>query len=118
MKKALLFIAQTILLWIIYWLGNQITLILSLPIPGNVMGMILLFGLLYSGIVRVEHFSVAGGYLLKHMSFFFIPIAVGLMNWAALFYQHSLTLTLAVIISAVFALLTVAFTVQLSKRSN
>ncbi len=118
MKTALLFIVQTAGLWGIYWLGNQIAVVLHIPIPGNVVGMVLLFGLLCTGLVRVEHFAVAGGYLLKHISFFFIPIAVGLMNWADLFYQHSLWLSLAIIVSAVAALLTVAYTVQLANRRS
>ncbi len=114
--KLLLFVFQTGCLWVIYWLGNQISAYFELPIPGNVMGMVLLFGLLCSGLVKVEHFAVASGFLLKHISFFFIPIAVGLMNWAALFYQHSLWLTLAIIVSAIAALYAVAFVVEAVSR--
>lgn len=118
MKKVFLFIIQTLALWVIYWLGNQITAFLHVPVPGNVMGMMLLFGLLASGIIKVEQLEVAGGYLLKHISFFFIPIAVGLMNWTTLFYQHSLWLSLAIVVSALLALFTVVFVVQLADRSE
>lgn len=115
MKKILLFLLQTAFLCVIYWIGNQLTVSFAIPIPGNVMGMALLFLLLSAGVVKVEQLEVAGGFLLKHISFFFIPIAVGLMNWGALFYQHPFWLMAAILISAVAALLTVGFTVQLSR---
>ncbi|MEG6584234.1 CidA/LrgA family protein [Dendrosporobacter sp. 1207_IL3150] len=118
MLKIVKFILQTAFLWIIYWSGNQITQMFSLPIPGNVVGMILLFALLMVGIVRIEHVEIASSNLLKHMSFFFIPLAVGLMNWGDLFLQHSLVLTLAVIVSAVITFLTVGYIVQIANRSN
>jgi holin-like protein len=118
MGKIALFIVQAAFLWLLYWLGNKITLLLNLPIPGNVMGMVLLFGLLAGGIVRTEHIQVASGFLLKHLAFFFIPIAVGLMNWWDLFARHSLVLTLAVVISAVSALVSVALIAQLAGRSG
>lgn len=118
MKKVFLLLVQTLALWVIYWFGNQITAFLHVPVPGNVMGMILLFGLLAAGVVKLEQLEVASGYLLKHISFFFIPIAVGLMNWTTLFYQHSLWISLAIVVSAVLALFTVVIVVQLADRSE
>lgn len=118
MKITLLFMAQTTFLWSIYWIGNQISSMFNLPIPGNVIGLVLLFGLLCSGVVRSEHIELASNYLLKHLSFFFIPIAVGLMNWGGLFSQYALVLSLTVVISAVMTLLIVAFIVQMSQRGS
>jgi holin-like protein len=41
--------------------------------------MLLLLGLLMSGIVKLEWFESVASLLLTHLAFFFIPIAVGLM---------------------------------------
>lgn len=110
--RSLRLIAQTSLLWLVYQTGNFIVSWTHLPLPGNVMGMVLLFALLLSGIIRPSHIQEAAAVLLKHMSFFFIPIAVGLMNWGQLFYDHSFALAITLLVSTTVALLATGFTVQ------
>ncbi|MDQ7864416.1 CidA/LrgA family protein [Peribacillus frigoritolerans] len=45
---------QLIFLLIICKLGYYLANLLHLPIPGNVIGMILLFGLLQTKVIKVE----------------------------------------------------------------
>lgn len=118
LRKLLNFISQVIILWVIYWIGCQITLLSGLPIPGNVFGMILLFGLLCCGIIKLQHIQLATDFLLKHMIFFFIPFAVGLMNWGSLFYDNGMALALAIIIGAIIPFLTVGFLAQWFQRGG
>ncbi|MDR7867119.1 MAG: CidA/LrgA family protein [Sporomusaceae bacterium] len=118
MKKALKFVAQLILLCAVSWLGNQIALLSGLPIPGNVFGMILLFCLLCLGVIKLHYIQQAADFLLKHMLFFFVPIAVGLMNWGQLFYDHALVLAAAVIIGAVVPFWLVGFLAQYSAKEE
>ena len=73
--------AQLFLLWIIYYLSTLGVEFFHLPIPGSVLGMIILFILLSTGIIKEHWLSTVANPLLKHLSFFFIPIAVGLMEW-------------------------------------
>ena len=115
-KQAVQFVGQVVFLWCIYWLGNEAASVLHVPIPGNVLGMVLLFLLLAAGIVKVEQLELAGGFLLRHITFFFIPIAVGLMNWADLFYQHAIALTVTIIVSAVAAFWVAGFVFQWLQR--
>lgn len=116
MKKVLKLVAQTILLCAVYWVGDQIALVSGLPIPGNVFGMILLFGLLCLGVIKLQYIQEAADFLLKHMLFFFVPFAVGLMNWGQMFYDHALVLAAAVIIAAVVPLWIVGFLAQHSSK--
>ncbi|WP_371381123.1 CidA/LrgA family protein [Sporomusa aerivorans] len=110
--------AQGLLLWIIYWLGNQITALSGLPIPGTVFGMVLLFVLLLSGIIKLHYIQAAADFLLKHMLFFFIPIAVGLMDWGAVFYEYGVILTVALLAGAVLPFFTVGILTQLLQRGD
>jgi len=112
MIKIVQFILQLIILWVIYWIGNQVALLFGIPIPGNVLGMILLFGFLSCGIMKVQHVQIATDLLLKHLVFFFIPFAVGLMKWGQLFYDNGLVLALAIAISGMLSFLTVGFLTQ------
>ena len=43
--------------------------------------------------------------LTRHLAFFFIPIAVGLMEWGPLFRHEGLWLLLALVVSTLAALL-------------
>ena len=52
-KQGYKFCGQVFFLWCIYWLGNQAAIISHAPIPGNVLGMVLLFLLLATGVVKV-----------------------------------------------------------------
>ena len=77
-----------------------------MPLPGNIVGMLLLFGLLSLGLVRETWIQEGATLLTKHLAFFFIPIAVGLMEWGALFRREGHWLLLALVVSTLAALLT------------
>ena len=83
-----------------------------IPLPGSVLGMIMLFTLLSTGIIKEQWLTAAVTPLLKHLSFFFIPIAVELMNWGNLFVQKGALLFLPLVISTLVALLVTGGIVQ------
>ena len=105
MKLFLKIIGQIFLLWIIYSFSTWVVKILHLPIPGSVLGMIILFMLLAAGIIKEQWLIAATNPLLKHLSFFFIPIAVELMEWGDLFLQKGYLLFLPLVVSTLAALL-------------
>ena len=105
MKLFLKIIGQIFLLWIIYSFSTWVVKILHLPIPGSVLGMIILFMLLATGIIKEQWLIAATNPLLKHLSFFFIPIAVELMEWGDLFLQKGYLLFLPLVVSTLAALL-------------
>ena len=112
MRQRLRFLGQLALLIAIYLLGNQVARWTHLPIPGNVVGIILLYALLNLGLVRLEHVQDAADFLLRHLVFFFIPVAVDLMNWGGVFYRYGLMLALAIITSTVLTFLGTGFIAQ------
>lgn len=78
MVKLKLFREALIILGI-YLVGEFLSTSLHLPIPGNILGMIILFVLLCTKVVKVENISTVTNFLLDHLAFFFIPAGVGLM---------------------------------------
>lgn len=95
------FLGQLAVLIGIYLAGNQVVRLTGLPVPGNVVGVVLLYGLLNVGLVRLEQVQDAADFLLRHLVFFFIPVAVDLMNWGGLFYRYGLMLALAIAVSTI-----------------
>jgi holin-like protein len=106
-------LVQIFLLWLIFRAGEWGVRHAHLPIPGNVLGMLILFVLLAFGLVKEHWIQDGAGLLTKHLAFFFIPIAVGLMEWGALFWREGHWLLLALLLSTLAALLCTGGIVQL-----
>jgi holin-like protein len=77
-------VGQFLPLVALFYAGSAVVAGTGLPLPGNLVGMLLLLALLRVGVVRQEHVEEAAGLLLKHLNLFFIPLAVGLMAWGGL----------------------------------
>lgn len=112
-------IAQVALLWLIYWSCNWFVTWSGLPVPANVLGIVILFSLLFFGVIKEEHISDAASFLLKHLVFFFVPVAVGLMQWGEVFYNYGLVLLVAIVTSAIIPFCSVGLLAQfLQNRQN
>lgn len=75
--------------------GEVIARMLSLPVPGPVIGMILLFlALLSRGGVPEPVQETAGG-LLRHLSLLFVPAGVGVMVHAGRLEAEALPIAVA-----------------------
>ncbi len=109
---------QTTILWLVFQAGTQLVARLHLHLPGNVVGMILLFILLMAEIIKPVHIQEAVNLLLKHFAFFFIPISVGLMSWSGLFYQNGVAIVTILTLSALVALIVTGGTIQLLMRKS
>lgn len=60
--------------------GEILHSVVGIPLPGNVLGMLLLFILLCLKIVRLEHVEGVATFFLKNLAFFFLPAGVGLLT--------------------------------------
>lgn len=100
---------QTVILTVIFWACDQLARITGFPLPGNVLGIIVLLFLLLTGVVKESHIKVAAEFLLRHLVFFFVPIAVGLMEWGSVFYEYGWVLTAAIVLSTALPLVIVGF---------
>lgn len=72
---------------------------LPLPLPSNLVGMLLLAVLLLTGLVRESWLGQAAVLFQRHLAFFFVPIAVGLMAYGSLLRQHGVLLLLVILVS-------------------
>lgn len=71
---------EAIIILGIYLIGELISKFLSLPIPGNILGMIILLLLLCTNIIKVEKVETISDFFLGHLAFFFIPAGVALLT--------------------------------------
>lgn len=91
--------------------GEFLSAYLPLPVPANVLGMILLFLLLCLRVVKLRHIDKAGDFFLRNMAFFFIPAGVGIMRYYDLVRAHLLPLLLICFITTVLTFAVTAYAV-------
>lgn len=105
----------TILL--IYQLVGEITVLyLKLPVPGPVMGMVLLFVTLLVRKRTPESLDSASATLLSHLSLLFVPAGVGMMVHFERIGNEWLSISLAIILSTVVTLVLTALIMQGCQR--
>jgi len=103
----------------ICYIGDLIHEYTGVPIPGNILGMLILLLLLCLKIVKLEQIREISDFFLKRLAFFFLPPAIGLMLVGDdVKSQWPLLLFLCVVITIVTMAAT-GWTVQLlSKKSK
>lgn len=78
---------------------------LHLPLPGNVVGMAVLFLLLSTGALPRSLVESAADLLLKHLSLLFVPAAVAVARHRRLLGESFLALAVLVVVSTIVVLL-------------
>jgi holin-like protein len=79
--KFLIGILQVAILLVIFLIGNQIRKYTHAPLPGSIIGLIILFLLLQLKIIKMDWIEQGASWLLSELLLFFIPAAVGVINY-------------------------------------
>lgn len=98
-------------------LGDGLSALLGLPIPGNVIGMMLLTFALCRGWVNVKTVKPAADLLVQNMAFFFVPPGVGLLLYLDLLSREWLAVGVAYVVSTLAVLVGVGRVMQRMERS-
>lgn len=112
MKRAVVTAMQICLLAAISQFGYLCAERWSLPLPGNLLGMLMLLALLCSGLVRLDWIEAGASALLAHLAFFFVPIAVGLMSFGDLLQRHGIALLATLLIAAAVGIVSAGLVTQ------
>ena len=63
----------------VYVLCEVFLLFVNLKIPGNVLGMLVMFALLNLKVIKLEQIAEVSSFLLTNMAFFFVAIGTSLI---------------------------------------
>jgi holin-like protein len=88
------------LAWLLVFqsIGEILSRFFHLPIPGPVIGMVLLFAALFLPRVR-EPVAQSANFLLAHLSLLFVPVGVGVMAYFGALAEHGPRLVLVIVLS-------------------
>ncbi len=116
MKSKDTILSFTILL--VFWIiGEVLSSVLSLPISGSVIGMVLLTTFLLSGTIKLKNVEKASDILIDNLALFFVPPGVGILQHFDLISREWIPLVIGTVGSTIAVILVTAFvTNMLSKQ--
>lgn len=109
----LLIIVQIGGLYSLSLLGNTIVNLLNLPIPGSIIGLLLLFSGLYFNVIPVSFIQEGAGFILAILPMFLIPSTVGVVQYPELLSIWGMMLILMIMVSTLLTMIVVG---QVSRR--
>lgn len=80
MKVVTIFL-QVLVIHIFLFLAIGIQQLLSIPLPATIIGLFLLFFALLFKIIKLEWVETGANWLMAELLLFFIPSAVGIINY-------------------------------------
>ena len=91
--------------------GEYLFLVSPIYLPSSIISMILMLTLLSFGILKEKHIKNVGDFFLKNMSLFFLPAAVGIINYWEIIGEVLIPFVLICAITLVLTFASTAYTV-------
>ncbi|MGV3345482.1 CidA/LrgA family protein [Enterobacteriaceae bacterium LUAb1] len=100
----------------LFTLSEQLTDWLHLPLPGNIVGMLLLLMLIAMNIIPLRWVQAGAYWLLAEMLLFFVPAVVAVVNYVPLLRVEGWRIFLVIAFSTLLVLGTTALVVDQAYR--
>lgn len=94
------------------YIGNAISNITKIPMPGSVIGLILFFIFLQFKILKIEKVEKTSNFLLNNLGMLFIPAGVGIMVNFKYISDIWMIILLISIVTTIFSLIFVGLFTQ------
>ncbi|MGE4548679.1 MAG: CidA/LrgA family protein [Intestinibacillus sp.] len=107
------YLRQLAILFALCVAGDLLSALCGNKLPGNVLGMSLLFLLLAFGVIRLNHVEDAADFFLKNMAFFFLPACLGILNVFPQIRTQLLPILAVIILTTLITSAVTAVTVHL-----
>lgn len=110
------YVKQFLIILTISLAGEGLRYLLPLSIPASIYGMVLLFVLLLTGILKLEAVRDVGRFLVEIMPIMFIPAGVGLMSSWGILKPMLLPVCIITAVSLVAVMVTAGHVTQIILR--
>ncbi|MBU5348494.1 CidA/LrgA family protein [Paenibacillus lautus] len=89
---------------------DQLAAWLNIGIPGSILGIVVVFILLETKVLRLEWIELGANWLLAELLLFFIPAAVGIMKYFPMLEAEGLQILAVVLFSTVIVMVSSGLT--------
>ncbi|MCF6464981.1 CidA/LrgA family protein [Clostridium sp. Cult2] len=100
------------LVLIILLIGQILQQKYNIPVPGTILGMMILLLLLMTKIVKIERIEKITNVLLEHLTLFFVPPVVGIIKLFDKVKDIWLYLLIILLISTIVVMVVTGVTIQ------
>lgn len=109
---------QFLIILLVCFIGEILNKVVHIPLPGSIIGLILLLVCLLTGMVKAEQIEEISKFLLDHLAFFFIPAGVGLIAYIGILKDNLLPILAICFLTTFLVMIVTGWTVQFLKRSK
>jgi holin-like protein len=109
------YLRQFAIILVICFAGEVLNRLFNIPIPGNVIGMVILLAALLSGVIKVEAIEDVTEFMLKHLAFFFVPAGISIISSFDIIKTNLVSMLAVILLSTVVVIVTTGITVQFLK---
>jgi holin-like protein len=110
------YLRQITILLVFSFIGELLNILLPLPVPGSVYGMVLLFIALMTGIVKLSQVEETARFMVSIMPIFFISPTVSIMTSIGGMKGQILALIIICIISTLVVLTITGWVAQFAMK--
>lgn len=98
--------------------GGWLVQVTHLPVPGSVVGLIVLAAMIETRVLPIEAVRAAAELLVRHLALLYVPAGVALLAYWGAVRHEILAISAAALASLIAVLLVVAHVVQRLERSE
>ncbi|MBY0221020.1 CidA/LrgA family holin-like protein [Sporosarcina aquimarina] len=109
---------QVVFLYLFFMLGNFLRQWLSIPLPGSIIGLLILWGLLSFRIIPLNWVEKGAYVFLSTLPLYLIPATVGVMNYGHVFKGKGLLLVVITIVSTFITMAMASLVSQSMAKRN
>jgi holin-like protein len=107
---------QILLLCVFWLLGDGVVRLLGLPVPGGIVGMLLVLGLLLSGRLSLGTMRLGAQWFLAELLLFFTPAVLAVLSHQQFFGLLGLKILLVILAGTLCVMGVTALTVEFCYR--
>ncbi|EKU48128.1 antiholin-like murein hydrolase modulator LrgA [Staphylococcus massiliensis] len=110
--KVYSFLHQALVIALVLFVSKIIESFMPIPMPASVIGLVLLFILLCTGIVKLGEVESVGTALTNNIGFLFVPAGISVVNSLGVLSRSPFLIILLIIISTILLLICTGYVSQ------
>lgn len=99
-------------------IGEILKHFISLPIPGSIYGLVLMFILLCTHVIKIDDVKETGEFLIEIMPMMFIPAGVGLLESWSVLQPILLPVSVITVVSTIIVMAVTGVVTQLVMKAG
>ncbi|WP_425353423.1 antiholin-like murein hydrolase modulator LrgA [Staphylococcus coagulans] len=115
-EKTYSFLHQVLVISLVLFVSSIIESFMPIPMPASVIGLVLLFILLCTGVVKLGQVEKVGTALTNNIGFLFVPAGISVINSLGIISASPILIIGLIIISTVLLLVCTGFASQIIMR--